>query len=84
MDRRKFLQRSLLSTLWLWLTGQVHAAEQEKPNILWLTSEDHGPHLGCYGDLYADTPNLDNFAARACCSSAPGRQRRCVPRPALH
>ena len=64
MERRKFLQRSLLSTIWLWLSGQAHAATQEKPNILWLTSEDHGPHLGCYGDLYADTPNLDKLAAR--------------------
>jgi uncharacterized sulfatase len=34
------------------------------PNIVWLTSEDHGPHLGCYGDLYADTPNLDKLAAQ--------------------
>ena len=23
------------------------------PNILWLTAEDIGPHLGCYGDSYA-------------------------------
>lgn len=35
------------------------------PNILWITSEDNGPHLGCYGDTYADTPNLDRLAARA-------------------
>lgn len=34
------------------------------PNILWLTSEDNGPHLGCYGDQYATTPNLDALAAR--------------------
>ena len=32
------------------------------PNILWLTSEDNGPHLGCYGDKYAETPNLDALA----------------------
>ncbi|MEM8732577.1 MAG: sulfatase-like hydrolase/transferase [Planctomycetota bacterium] len=32
------------------------------PNILWLTSEDNGPELGCYGDDYADTPNLDKLA----------------------
>ena len=32
------------------------------PNILWLSAEDHGPHLGCYGDKYAETPNLDAFA----------------------
>jgi uncharacterized sulfatase len=40
------------------------ASAAEKPNILWLTCEDAGPHLGCYGDDYAVTPNLDAFAAR--------------------
>ena len=34
------------------------------PNILWITSEDNGPHLGCYGDAYADTPNIDGLAGR--------------------
>lgn len=37
----------------------------ERPNILWLTAEDHGPHLGCYGDPDAVTPNLDAFAKRS-------------------
>ena len=36
----------------------------ERPNVLWITSEDNGPQLGCYGDSYADTPNLDKLAAR--------------------
>jgi len=35
-----------------------------KPNILWLSSEDNGPHLGCYGDPVATTPNLDKLAAK--------------------
>jgi uncharacterized sulfatase len=34
------------------------------PNILWLTSEDHGPHMGCYGDTFATTPNVDALAAK--------------------
>ncbi len=34
------------------------------PNILWLTSEDHGPQMGCYGDRYASTPNVDRLAAK--------------------
>ena len=34
------------------------------PNILWITCEDIGPHLGCYGFDYADTPVLDELAAR--------------------
>ncbi len=67
MQRRKFLQNSLLSSLWLWLSGQAAAQSSRdvaRPNILWLTSEDHGPHLGCYGDLVANTPNLDQLARR--------------------
>jgi len=44
--------------------GQARA-EQALPNILWITSEDNGPHLGCYGDPYAVTPNLDRLAKRS-------------------
>ncbi|MBN1854379.1 MAG: sulfatase-like hydrolase/transferase [Pirellulales bacterium] len=36
----------------------------ERPNILWLSCEDIGPHLGCYGDHRARTPNLDRLATR--------------------
>jgi uncharacterized sulfatase len=39
-------------------------AAEQRPNILWLTSEDHGPHMGCYGDTYATTPNIDALAAK--------------------
>jgi arylsulfatase A-like enzyme len=39
-------------------------AAADRPNILWITSEDNGPHLGCYGDSFATTPNLDSLAAR--------------------
>lgn len=34
------------------------------PNILWLSCEDISAHLGCYGDPYAKTPNLDALAAQ--------------------
>lgn len=33
------------------------------PNVLLIVSEDNGPELGCYGDPYARTPNLDRLAA---------------------
>ena len=36
---------------------------KELPNILWLTSEDNSPFLGCYGDEFATTPNLDKLAS---------------------
>jgi arylsulfatase A-like enzyme len=44
------------------VTQRVQAAE--RPNILWITCEDIGPQLGCYGDSYAETPNLDRLAAQ--------------------
>jgi hypothetical protein len=34
----------------------------ERPNILWLVSEDNSPYLSCYGDPIARTPNLDGLA----------------------
>ena len=34
-----------------------------RPNILWISTEDLSPHLGCYGDEIAQTPNLDRLAA---------------------
>ena len=40
------------------------SASADRPNILWISSEDHGPHMGCYGDKFATTPNVDALAAR--------------------
>jgi len=35
----------------------------DRPNILWLSAEDISPHIACFGDPYAITPNLDALAA---------------------
>src|SRR5690625_2243001 len=35
----------------------------EVPNVLWLVSEDNSPLLGCYGNDFATTPNLDQLAS---------------------
>lgn len=74
----------LLLTGFCWVLGiaptcaiaQEAQPKRKLPNILWITSEDHGPHLGCYGDKLARTPNLDKLAAkgmryRMCWSNAP-------------
>jgi arylsulfatase A-like enzyme len=34
----------------------------DRPNILWITSEDNSPYLRCYGDPLAETPHLDALA----------------------
>ena len=54
----------------------AHSQAADRPNIMWLTSEDNGPQLGCYGDPDANTPNLDALAKRSviyrhCWSNAP-------------
>lgn len=49
----------------------------ERPNILWLTCEDNNVNwVGCYGNPYADTPNIDKLATEGfqymhCYANAP-------------
>ncbi|MDX1982303.1 MAG: sulfatase-like hydrolase/transferase [Bryobacteraceae bacterium] len=67
ISRRSFAASSAAAAL---------AQSGSKPNILWITCEDIGPHIGAYGDTYATTPNLDRLAARSllysnCWSNAP-------------
>ena len=66
----------LALNLTLALAAAASAADPPRPNILWLSSEDHGPEMGCYGDSYATTPNIDALAAKGmlylhCWSNAP-------------
>lgn len=51
-------------SLSLLLSLTTVAAPADRPNILWLTSEDHGIEMGCYGDANARTPNIDALAAQ--------------------
>jgi arylsulfatase A-like enzyme len=60
------------------LARVLAAAEQsgQRPNILWLVSEDNNPYLGCYGNKLVHTPTIDKLAAEGvlyenCFSSAP-------------
>jgi len=46
------------------LTVGTTALAKDRPNILWLTCEDTSTTIGCYGDSYAVTPNIDALAAR--------------------
>ena len=55
---RCFLSRLLCFAV-MFSAGVSDAAQ---PNILLIVSEDNGPELGCYGNVYARTPNLDKLA----------------------
>jgi arylsulfatase A-like enzyme len=57
LTRREF-STALLAGAGLAATG----CSEQQPNVLWITSEDNSPLLGCYGDAYATTPNLDKMA----------------------
>ena len=71
------IPRPLISiAAFLALAASLCAAEAKRPNILWLVNEDHGPHVGCYGDIYATTPTFDALAKKGlrythCWSNAP-------------
>ncbi|MGH9659550.1 MAG: sulfatase family protein, partial [Bryobacteraceae bacterium] len=54
--RRDFLAAGLGAATTLGAAG--------RPNFLWITTEDMSPDMGCYGDAYARTPNLDRLAAQ--------------------
>lgn len=64
LTRRRFLAGTTALVTGSGILGCGGQASSVRPNILWVTSEDNGPHLGAYGDTFADTPHLDRLAAR--------------------
>ena len=44
------------------LFATVACGDQPRPNILWLSCEDISPHIVCFGDEHAITPNIDQLA----------------------
>lgn len=58
LSRRAFAAAGLAGT------SLLRGAQAKRPNILWITCEDMGPHLHACGDDYSVTPNLDRLASR--------------------
>lgn len=54
----------LLTILLVPCYAGLYAQSADKPNILWIVSEDNSPLLGCYGDTFATTPNIDRLATQ--------------------
>jgi arylsulfatase A-like enzyme len=64
ISRRAFVgQCAAGAAAWPFL-GWAAEEKAERPNILWLVSEDTGTLIGCYGDPVARTPNIDALAAK--------------------
>ena len=48
------------------LMFSLSAEKLDKPNIIWMVSEDNGARwLGCYGNPEVKTPNMDKIAQRS-------------------
>jgi N-sulfoglucosamine sulfohydrolase len=64
-NRRSAGYRVLFALLVFAVAGMLGlraTGAEQRPNIVWLTCEDISPNLGCYGDEFANTPNLDQLA----------------------
>jgi len=67
MDRRNFLKMLGGTAAALSIPKPLYSfpfkGNEKRPNILWIVTEDINDDLGCYGDKYSYTPNLDKLAS---------------------
>ena len=61
------------------LGAPASQSSADRPNILWLVSEDNDTFLGCYGDPLAHTPTLDRLASRGVLFERCFAQPVCAP-----
>ncbi|MBN1481042.1 sulfatase [candidate division KSB1 bacterium] len=62
-SRRQFMNTTAKSAAVLTFGLSIGCSyRKNRPNILWITSEDNSPFFGCYGDAFATTPNFDKLA----------------------
>lgn len=63
-SRRSFLKSSGLLAASSFIAGpRLLRAKEERPNIIWVLSEDMCADLSCYGTPAVQTPHLDKMAA---------------------
>ena len=55
--------RTLCLSGWL-LSSSLFAADDSRPDIVWIVAEDLSPDASCYGETAIQTPHLDALAAR--------------------
>jgi N-sulfoglucosamine sulfohydrolase len=65
MRNRFHVTHFAIVTLFLCFAFHSKASCADQPNILWITAEDMSATLGCYGDDYATTPNIDRLATQS-------------------
>jgi len=62
-EKRSFLMGLVViaAIVAVWDGADCSAAD-ERPNVLWIVSDDVSPDFGCYGDPLAKTPHVDQLA----------------------
>ena len=64
LSRRNFLKTTgLLTASSFLLRDKILSAQPDRPNIIWVMSEDMCADIGCYGTPVVQTPNLDKMAS---------------------
>ena len=58
------MMRRAIYAFVLLMISSTAALAADRPNVLWLSTEDISPHLHCYGYEHAITPTLDALAAK--------------------
>ncbi len=58
--KSKFIQISGITFLLICIS--LSSASQDRYNVIWISAEDMGPELGCYGNNDLSTPNIDRLA----------------------
>ena len=63
-SRRDLVRAAAVGALVAAVPAGARGKSAERPNILWLVSEDNNPFIGAYGDRLAHTPTIDAMAAK--------------------
>lgn len=60
-----FMKRKILAMPLMATAASMWAAQADRPNVIYIMCDDMGyGDLGCYGQPYISTPNIDSLASR--------------------
>jgi arylsulfatase A-like enzyme len=60
--KTRLIQTSFLVPIAALMGSSTYITEKERPNILFIAVDDLRPELGCYGNKYVVSPNIDRLA----------------------